>query len=306
MVGDARPVQTAMHVCQLHAEAAHVDAVQVQHRQHGGKAARRDRGRRSRTPRRRPARGSGIRLARRVQSLKSPAMISGASCGTRRSMRLTSASSCFSRQTRSRPRCTLIACSRWIQPGTSISQCSRPRRSSRCMDTSSLSQRRIGNLRQDRVAVMGIVDHRVAAVGEVLPHRSRPGTRTAAQSASRRWRSREAGVEPDHFLQEHQVRLDRLQALPQIVQADAPLELREALVDVVGQDVQALHPISRRRLCYRQAGAYLSELPVSGSLRIAAALLQEKQRSRRLLPGQPHEAADARAAPCAPRSGCGS
>ena len=51
----------------------------------------------------------------------------------------------------------------------------------------------------------------------------------------------EAGVEPDHLLQEHQVRLDRLQALAQVVQRDAPIELREPLVDVVGEDVQRLH-----------------------------------------------------------------
>ena len=87
---------------------------------------------------------------------------------------------------------------------------------------------------------MRIVDHRVAAISEVMPHgvgqilvlrRRRPVAVALG----------EAGVEPDDFLQKHQVRLDRLQPLTQVVQRNAPVELRESLVDVVGEDVQRVH-----------------------------------------------------------------
>ena len=48
------------------------------------------------------------------------------------------------------------------------------------------------------------------------------------------------GMEADHFLQEHEVRLDRLQSLAQVVQRQPPVELGKPLVDVVGQHMQAV------------------------------------------------------------------
>ena len=50
---------------------------------------------------------------------------------------------------------------------------------------------------------------------------------------------REALVQPLHLLQEHEVGVERAQAVAQLVDHQAPVELRQALVDVERDDAQA-------------------------------------------------------------------
>jgi hypothetical protein len=48
-------------------------------------------------------------------------------------------------------------------------------------------------------------------------------------------------VQSLHFLEEYDVRADAAQPVAQIMDGHAPLELREPLVDVVGNDLEFLH-----------------------------------------------------------------
>jgi hypothetical protein len=95
---------------------------------------------------------------------------------------------------------------------------------------------------EDRVAVMRIVHCGVAAVSEIAPHR-------ICQKFVLRGSGpvlvplREACMKTDHFLQEHEIGLERLQALAQLMQAHTPLELRKPFVDVIGEYVEALHAL---------------------------------------------------------------
>jgi hypothetical protein len=69
-----------------------------------------------------------------------------------------------------------------------------------------------------------------------------------------------------HFLQEGHVGLERLQAVADLVQHEAAIELRQPLVDVVRNDVERFPGHSRARF-------------LSGSMRMALRLLHEKTRS---------------------------
>ena len=91
-------------------EPARVDPVEAEHRHHRRKRSRGPPAAPPRTPRRRRASSVSARSALRRQSLKSPAMISGASRGTVARIRSTSAWICHCRPRSNRPRWTLRQC----------------------------------------------------------------------------------------------------------------------------------------------------------------------------------------------------
>src|SRR6267142_1118817 len=90
---------------------------------------------------------------------------------------------------------------------------------------------------EDRVAVMAVRVDGVAPVGEVGPHLLREkfvlGLGRPVLEAHR-----VAAVLSLHLLQENDVGAERAQALAQLVDHQAAIKLRETLVDVVGRDVQ--------------------------------------------------------------------
>jgi hypothetical protein len=57
---------------------------------------------------------------------------------------------------------------------------------------------------------------------------------------------RVALVQAGNLLQEHDVRLERAQALAQLVDHHAAIELRQSLVDVQGDDAQFLRSCAAR------------------------------------------------------------
>ena len=103
--------------------------------------------------------------------------------------------------------------------------------------------------RQDGVAVVAVVVDRVAPVGEIAPHRvgEELVLRLDRPVAVARGL---ALVRALHFLQENDVGAERAQPIAQLVDHQPPIEERQALVDVVGDDVQRcasrwLHVASR-------------------------------------------------------------
>ena len=94
--------------------------------------------------------------------------------------------------------------------------------------------------RQQRVAVIESVDHRVAAIGVIAPdlvgQKFVVGAAHAVAPCPRRGVLR-AG--PGHFLQEHQVAAHRTHRLAQFVQHEAATQSRVALVHVDGQHTHA-------------------------------------------------------------------
>ena len=96
----------------------------------------------------------------------------------------------------------------------------------------------------------------------------------------------EAGMKADHLLKKNHIWLDRLQTILEIVQADATVELCEALVNVIGQDVQTLHPISI-------VGSAIGGRRIldTGMCQFTdcSCVAPGKAALRRLVPGQPHE-----------------
>src|SRR5688572_25090879 len=97
--------------------------------------------------------------------------------------------------------------------------------------------------RQDRVAVVPGVVHRVPAVGEVAPH----GVREELVLGRRGPVGVALGVAvvlPVHFLQEYDVGIEGMQLEPQVVDRHPPVEqrrAREALVYVVACYSQGMH-----------------------------------------------------------------
>src|SRR5882724_2859458 len=91
--------------------------------------------------------------------------------------------------------------------------------------------------RQDGVAVVAVVVDRVAAV-DVLPAVS--GEERVLRLDGRAGETqREALVEPLHFLEEDDVGVEGLEPLAQVVDHHAPVEVRQALMDVERDDLEA-------------------------------------------------------------------
>jgi hypothetical protein len=109
-----------------------------------------------------------------------------------------------------------------------------------------------GKPRQQRVAVVAVRVHRIAAVGMVGPHGvgqvlvlrllGPVGVALGMQ-----------GVRAQHFLQEDDVRGDRAHGLAQLLQDEAAIEESEALVGIDGQHSKAqghhLGPLGTRHAC---------------------------------------------------------
>ena len=130
--------------------------------------------------------------------------------------------------------------------------------------------------RQDGVAVVAGVVDAVLAVGEVGVDMAREelGLRPARPVLKAAGAQAVAAL---HFLQEHDVGAQGAEAVAQFVHGQAPVELRQAFVDVVTGNVQR-----------RSHGANYKRV---GSRRMAAALLGEKQFSAACAHGsqrQPH------------------
>jgi len=90
---------------------------------------------------------------------------------------------------------------------------------------------------QDGVAVMAVVVDGIAAVGDVVPNLV--GEEIVLRFVGPVVEARGvAAVLPQHLLQEDDVRVERAQTVAQLVDHHAAVELREALVDVVGGDMQ--------------------------------------------------------------------
>ena len=92
------------------------------------------------------------------------------------------------------------------------------------------------------IAVMAAAIDRVPAVGKIVPYRigqefvlraDRPVVVALGV----------AFVQSLDLLQKHQVRANVAQFVAQVVNGHAPLELREALVDVVGGDLEGSHGV---------------------------------------------------------------
>ena len=97
-----------------------------------------------------------------------------------------------------------------------------------------------GVARQDRVAVVAVVVDGVAAVGRLLPHIA--GQELVLGLA--RPVGVALGMAQVHaldLLQEHHVGPQQAQPVAQVVDGEPPVELGEALVDVVGADAQGGH-----------------------------------------------------------------
>ncbi len=89
---------------------------------------------------------------------------------------------------------------------------------------------------EDGVAVVAVVVDGVAPVGEVRPHLV--GEKFVLRLVGPVLETRGvAAVLPLHFLEEDDVRAEELQMIAQLVDHHAAVELRKALVDVVGGDV---------------------------------------------------------------------
>jgi len=85
--------------------------------------------------------------------------------------------------------------------------------------------------------VMAVVVDGVAAVGDVAPHLV--GEEFVLRLVGPVIEARGvAAVLTLHLLQENDVRVEQAQVVAQLVDHHAAVELREALVDVVGGDVQ--------------------------------------------------------------------
>ena len=191
-----------------------------------------------------PRRRSRIAVARWRQSLKSPAMMIGRSRDASSSSLPEIASSC-----RFAPalvqRVTHTQCRLRRQPGTATT-----------LQQAAALVAVVGHVlvaegdeaeaRQDRVAVVAMVVDRVLTV-DVLPlvagdERVLRVDRAAGEAHG------EALVQPLHFLQEHHVGLERAQAVAQLVDHQAAVELRQPLVDVEGDDAQLVaHGSSSKR-----------------------------------------------------------
>jgi hypothetical protein len=90
----------------------------------------------------------------------------------------------------------------------------------------------------DGVAMVAMVVDRVAAV-DVLPILAGDEFVLRVDRAAG-VAQREALVQPLHLLQEDEVRIERAQPVAQLVDHQAPVELRQALVNVQGDDAQRL------------------------------------------------------------------
>src|SRR5258706_2330065 len=92
--------------------------------------------------------------------------------------------------------------------------------------------------RQDRVAVMTVVVHRVAPI-DVLPGVA--GEKRMLRLDRRAGEAQgEAPVQALHFLQEHEIRIEQLQALAQLMDHHAPVEVRQPFVDVERDNPETL------------------------------------------------------------------
>ena len=92
--------------------------------------------------------------------------------------------------------------------------------------------------REDGVAVVAVIVDGVAAV-DMLP------AIAGEEGVLRLFRvrgeaQREALVEPLHFLQKHEVRVEDAQPVAQVMQHHAAVEVRQALMDIERDDAQAL------------------------------------------------------------------
>src|SRR5437660_2777841 len=92
--------------------------------------------------------------------------------------------------------------------------------------------------RQDGVAVVAVVVHRVAAI-DVLPRVAGEKRMLRLDRAASEAQG-EALIQALHLLQEHEVGVERLQPLAQLVDHHAPVEVRQAFVDVEGEDPEPL------------------------------------------------------------------
>ena len=163
------PRVRVVDACVDDVEPARVDAVEPEHRQH-----RRKRPRRAAlhllehlddAELRRRARGSPLLR----QSLKSPAMISGASLRDRGPDAVDSAAICHCRPRSNNPRCTLRQCSTGMRAPSSISQCRTPRLSNRCAEMSLVLLPDDREARQHRIAVVAVAIDGVLAVRDLAP-----------------------------------------------------------------------------------------------------------------------------------------
>src|SRR2546427_46354 len=91
---------------------------------------------------------------------------------------------------------------------------------------------------EDGVAVMAVIVDRVAAIDVLPPIAGKEGVLWLDRRTGEA--HRKALVQPLHLLQEDDVGIERLQALAQVVDHHAPVEMRQALVDVEGEDLQPI------------------------------------------------------------------
>ena len=137
-----------------------------------------------------------------------------------------------------------------------ISQWSRPRLSNACAEMSRFSCATIGKRDSTRVAVMAVARRPRSC-------RRRPRARPVSAMNSccgltgqSRCRAAWPLVDAEHLLQEQDVGGEPVQPLAQLVDHHPPVELREALVDVVGRDGEAHGGTRRWSPCILAAGAY--------------------------------------------------
>ncbi len=148
-----------------------------------------------------------------------------------------------------------------------------------------------GPARQQRVAMLAVACHRIGAVGHVVAFGRQEAGLALRRPAEVRALEllRLPRVEEPHFLQEHEVGIQRFDGQAQVVDLQ-PLvrsEASHALVDVVGGHAQGGH-VGLRRQQGGLPGLESAHGLVSagdkpgrnrGSCRMASALLGEKQRS---------------------------
>ncbi len=251
VVGDPRPRFAVMHLGAHDLEAAHVDAVEAQHRQACWEAARPA----GRDCRRRPRSGRGGRRADRGrelrQSLKSPATISGASAGTmasRRSARacdLAAARAAEQRQVHADAVQRLLAI-----PAASISQCSRPRRSN--TQVAMMSWLCDGEDRDSATGWRcrgGRGRRRRCGRRRCSCHTSSARNSCCGASGQFSWPSAWPMCSPCTSCRKTMSGFSAAQALAQLVDHHAAVELRKALVDVVGGDRAGAHGCRSGRRC---------------------------------------------------------
>ena len=166
-----------------------------------------------------------------------------------------------------------MQCSGSFQPGTAISQCSRPRLSSAWWEMSMFSDLQDRVAAHDRVAVVPVPVVRVHAVGGVPPSCARnsccarlgPGEVAARVPA---------GARPAPPAGTRRPAASALQALADLVHHQAAVERREPLVDVVGDDGEGRVGSGSSWRAWRAGAASFS-----GSISIAWRLLQENTSS---------------------------